>query len=129
MGVTVATVTENVCLSRHRKADLEFFRSAIQTLATLTNLAAQKHDRTPAFQSVHPVSRTEAGLQIAVATKPYVEMSHMSNQKKSEFVSNIFCMRRFWGGHGEISTKTCFIQVGMICQEYYFIDRLSFRLP
>jgi hypothetical protein len=41
-------------------------------------------------------------------------MSRMSNQRKAEFVSDIFRMRSFWGGHGEISLKTCFIQVGMI---------------
>jgi hypothetical protein len=88
--VTVATVIKNVCLSRCRKADLEFFRSGIQTLAILTHLAASKRDRTPAFQFVHCVSRTEAGLQIAVVTKPYVEMSHMSNQWKAEFLVTFF---------------------------------------
>jgi hypothetical protein len=60
------------------------------------------------------MSRTEAELQIAVTTKPYAEMSLISNHRKAEFVSDIFHMQRFWGGHGEISPKTCFIQVGMI---------------
>jgi hypothetical protein len=73
--------------------------------------------------------RTKAGLQIAVTTEPYIEMSHMSNQRKAEFVDNIFHMRSFWGGHGKILRKTCFIQVGMICQKYGFSDRPSFRLP
>jgi hypothetical protein len=50
----------------------------------------QKLDRTPAVQSVHNVSRTKAGLQNVVTTKPYVEMSHMSNQRKAEFVGDIF---------------------------------------
>jgi hypothetical protein len=72
------------------------------------------------------MSRTEAVLQIAVTTKPYAEMSHMSNQRKNEFVSDIFCMGRFWGGHGKILPKTYFIQAGMICQKYCFSDRSSF---
>jgi hypothetical protein len=67
------------------------------------------------FQSVHHVSRTEVGLQIAITTKPYAKMSHTSNQQKAEFISDISLMWRFWGGHGKISLKTCFIQVGMIC--------------
>jgi hypothetical protein len=91
-AVTIATVIRNVCLSRHRKADLESFRSGIQTLATLTHLVAQKRHRTLAVQSVHNMSRTEAGIQNAVMTKPYVKMSHMSNQHKDEFVSDIFCI-------------------------------------
>jgi hypothetical protein len=61
--------------------------------------------------------RTEAELQNAVTTKPYVEMSCMSNQPKAEFVGDIFHMQSCWGGHGEISPKTYFIQVGMICQK------------
>jgi hypothetical protein len=38
------------------------------------------------------VSRSEAGLQNAVTIKPYVEMSHMSNQQKAKFVGDIFRM-------------------------------------
>jgi hypothetical protein len=53
-------------------------------------------------------------------------MSRMSNQQKAEFVSDIFRMRSFWKGHGEISPKTNFIQIGMICQKYYFSDQSSF---
>jgi hypothetical protein len=69
------------------------------------------------------VSRTEAGLQIAVMTKPYVEMSHLSSQQKDEFIGDIFHMRRFWGGHGKILPKTCFIQEGMICLECHLKGR------
>jgi hypothetical protein len=36
-------------------------------------------------------------------------MSHMSNQRKAEFVGDIFCMRSFWGGHGKILPITYFI--------------------
>jgi hypothetical protein len=129
MTLTVATVIKNVCLSRHRKADLIPIRSSIRALASLTHVAAQKPEQTPTFQSVHPVSRTEAGLEIAVTTKPYAKMSRMSNQQKAEFISDIFHMQRFCGGHGKISPKTYFIQVGMICQKYCFSDRSSFRLP
>jgi hypothetical protein len=39
-------VIGNVCLSRHRKADLILFRSCIQTLASLTHFVALKPDRT-----------------------------------------------------------------------------------
>jgi hypothetical protein len=92
-------------------------------------MIAQKPDQATAVQSVHNMSRTKAGLQIAVTTKPYIKMSRMSNQQKAEFVGDIFCKQSFWGGHGEISPKTCFIQVGMICQKYYFSNRSSIRLP
>jgi hypothetical protein len=59
-------------------------------------------------------------------TEPYIEMSHMSSQRKAEFIDDMFHMRSFWGGHDEILPKTCFIQVGMICQKYGFSERLSF---
>jgi hypothetical protein len=81
-----------MCLSRHKKADLIYFRSCIQTLASLTHFVALKPDRAPTVQSVHNVSRTKAGIQNAITTKPYVKMSHMSNQRKAEFVGNIFHM-------------------------------------
>jgi hypothetical protein len=71
---------------------------------------AQKPYGTVTIQSVHNVSRTNAGLQNAVTTEPYIEMSHMSNQRKSEFIGDIFHMRSFWGDHGEILPRTCFIQ-------------------
>jgi hypothetical protein len=95
MAVTVATVIGNMCFSRRQKADLISFRSCIQTLASLTHFVAQKPDRTPTFQSVQNVSRTEAGVHNAVTTKPYVEVSHMSNQQEAEFINDIFCMRSF----------------------------------
>jgi hypothetical protein len=82
-----------------------------------------------AIRSILNVFRTRAGLQNAVTTEPYAKMSHMSNQRKAEFVGDIFCMRSFWGGHGDISPRTYFIQEGMICQKYCFSDRSSFRLP
>jgi hypothetical protein len=85
-----------MCLSRRRKADIISFRSCIQTLENLTHFMTQKPNRTPAVQSVHNQSRTETGIQNTVVTKPYVEMSPMSNQQKSEFVSNIFWIRSFW---------------------------------
>jgi hypothetical protein len=107
-----------MCLNRHRKADLVSFRSCIQTLASLTHFVAQKPDQTPAVQSVHNLSRTEAGIQIALASKPYVKTGRVSNQQKAEFGGDIFSIQSFWEGHGEISPKTCYIQEGMICQEY-----------
>jgi hypothetical protein len=87
---------------------------------------AQKPGRTTAVQSIHNVSGTKAGFQNAVTTEPYIKMSHMSNQRKAEFAGDIFCMRSFWGGHGEISPRTYFIQEGIICQKCYFSVWLSF---
>jgi hypothetical protein len=52
------------------------------------------------------MSRTEAEFQIAVSTKPYAKMSRKSNQQKSEFVKSNFGIQRFWGGNGEISSKS-----------------------
>jgi hypothetical protein len=92
MVVTVATFARNVCVSRRRKADSISFRSCIWTLASLTHLLAQKPNRTTAIQSVLNVSRIKAGLQNAVTTESYIEMSHMSNQRKAEFIGNIFRM-------------------------------------
>jgi hypothetical protein len=99
---------KNVCLSRHQKADLISSRIGIQTRASLTYLVAQKPDQTPAVQSVHNPSRTETELQNTIATKLYVEMSCMSNQQKDEFVGDVFHIRSFWRGHGEISPKNMF---------------------
>jgi hypothetical protein len=107
---------------------MKWFLVCIQTLASLTHLMTQKPDWATAIQSVHNVSRTKVGLQNAVTTEPYIKMSRMSNQRKAEFVGDIFHMRSFWGGHGEIPPKTCFIQVGMLCQKYYFSDQSSFQL-
>jgi hypothetical protein len=70
---------------------------------------AQKPDRATTVQSVHNVSRTKAGIQNAVTTEPYIKMSHMSNQRKAEFVGDIFLMRSFSGGHGKSLPKTYFI--------------------
>jgi hypothetical protein len=84
-------VMKNVCSSRRRKADSIFYRSCIQTLASFTHFVALKPDRTNVIQYVLSLSRTRAVLQNAVTTKPYAEMSHMSNQRKDEFVSDIFC--------------------------------------
>jgi hypothetical protein len=109
MVITIATVIRNVCLSRHQKADSISFRSCIRTPASLTHHMAQKPDRTTVIQSIHSVSRTKAGLQNAVTTEPYIEMSCMSNQRKAEFIGDIFRMQSFWGGHGEISPITYFI--------------------
>jgi hypothetical protein len=74
-------VIKNVCLSRRQKADSIYFRSCIQTLACLTDLVAQKPDRTAAIQSVHNVFRIRVRIQNAVTTEPYAETSRMSNQR------------------------------------------------
>jgi hypothetical protein len=64
----------------------------MHTLACLTHLVAQKPDRTNAIRSVLNVFRTRVGLQNAVTTEPYVEMSRMSNQRKAEFIDDTFSM-------------------------------------
>jgi hypothetical protein len=102
-------VIKNVRLNRHRKADLVYLRSGIHTLATLTYLVSQKPDRTHAVQSVDNLSRTETRIQNAIVTKPYVEMGCISNQRKAEFVRNIFRIRSFCGGHGKFLPNTCFM--------------------
>jgi carboxypeptidase C (cathepsin A) len=96
MVIAIATVIGNVCLSRRQKADSISFRSCIQALASLTHLVAQQPDRTTAIQPVHNVSRTKAGFQNAVMTEPYIEMSCMINQRKAEFIGDLFRMRSFW---------------------------------
>jgi hypothetical protein len=125
---TIATFIGNVCLSRHWKVDSISFKSCIRTLASITHLMAQKPDRTTTVQSVHNVSRTKVGHQNAVTTEPYIEMSHMSNQRKAEIVGDFFHMRSFWGGHSKILPRTCFIQEAMMCQKCYFSIGSSFRL-
>jgi hypothetical protein len=52
-----------------------------------------------------------------VTIKPCIRIGRMSNQKKAEFVGDIFCIQSFWGGHDKILPKTYFIQKGMICQK------------
>jgi hypothetical protein len=106
MAITVATVIENMCLSSRRKADVVIFGSCIPTLASLTHFVAQKPDQTPAVQSVHNLSRIEAGFQNTVAAKPYAEMGRMSNQQKAELIGDIVHIQSSWGDHGKISPKT-----------------------
>jgi hypothetical protein len=89
-----------VYLSRRQKADIVIFGSCIQTLASLTHFLAQKHDQTPAVQSGHNMSSTEAGIQNAVAAKPYAKTGRVSNQKKAEFLGNIVHIQSLWGSHG-----------------------------
>jgi hypothetical protein len=48
------------------------------------------------------------------------------NQKKAEFVYDIFCIQHFWEGHGKISTKTWFIQEGAICPEMLIQQPVEF---
>jgi hypothetical protein len=55
MVITVATVIGNVCLSRHRKADLESSKICILTLVSLTHLVVQKPDQTPTAQHLKSV--------------------------------------------------------------------------
>jgi hypothetical protein len=52
----------------------------------------------------------------------------MSNQQKSEFVDDIFHLHSFWGGHGEISSKTGFIQDGAICLEMLIQQPVEFLI-
>jgi hypothetical protein len=104
LSITCPELKSNLSIT-YRKADLVSFRSRIQTLASLTHFVALKLDQTPAVQSIHNLSRTEAGLQNAIATKPYSETGRISNQQKAEFVGNIFHIRSFCGGHGEILPK------------------------
>jgi hypothetical protein len=84
-----------MCLSRRRNADSISFRSCIRTLASLTLRMAQKPDQTTAIQSIHNMSRTKAELQNAVMTEPYIDISHVSDQWKAEFIGDIFRMRSF----------------------------------
>jgi hypothetical protein len=51
----------------------------------------------------------------------------MSNQKKYEFIGDIFGIQSFWGGHGEILSKTGFIQEGAICPD--FLIQQTGRVP
>jgi hypothetical protein len=40
------------------------------------------------------------------AVELYIGMGCMSNQQKAEFVSGIFHIQSFWGGHGKISPNS-----------------------
>jgi hypothetical protein len=126
MAVTIATVIKNVCLSRHWKAELVIFRTSIQTPASFTHHVAQKPDQTPVYQSVQNLPRTGTWIQNAIATKPYVKTGRMSNQKKAEFVDDIFHIWSFWRGHGEISPKTWFMHEGTMCPEILIQQPVEF---
>jgi hypothetical protein len=41
------------------------------------------------------MSRTNAAFQNVVTTEPFVKMSRMSNQRKAEFVGDIFSYAKF----------------------------------
>jgi hypothetical protein len=70
-------------------------------------------------QSVQKLSSSETWIKKIVAIKLYAEIGHMSNQKRDQFVDDIFCMQSFWGGHGKISPKGWFIWEGQICPELF----------
>jgi hypothetical protein len=54
-------------------------------------------------------------LQKSVATKPCVKIGCMSNQWEPMFVSGVFRIQCFWGGHGEISPNFLFVPKGQVC--------------
>ncbi len=54
-------------------------------------------------QFVHNLFRTETEIQSTVETEPYVKTSCISNQKKAEFVGDIFIYEVF----GEVMAKFC----------------------
>jgi hypothetical protein len=89
-AITIAVVIKNVCLCRCQKAEFVTFMTGIQIPVSFTHLVAQKPDQAPYTQSVQNLPRTETRLQNAVETKLYVKTGHMSNQRKSEFVGDIF---------------------------------------
>jgi hypothetical protein len=59
MAVTVTVVIENVCLSRHQKAELVIFRTGIQTPASFSHLMAQEPDQESYTQSVQNLPQME----------------------------------------------------------------------
>jgi hypothetical protein len=88
-AITVAAVTQNVCMSRHWKSKLVAYGSRKQPSPSL--LTSGK--------------LSLPGLQNPVAIKPCIRIDRMSNQWKAEFVNGNFCIQIFWGGHGDISSN------------------------
>jgi hypothetical protein len=64
MAVTIATVIENMCLSKRQKADLVSLRSCIQTLASLTHFMAKKPDQTFGSQSIQNLPEIEPNFKM-----------------------------------------------------------------
>jgi hypothetical protein len=50
----------------------------------------------------------------------------MSNQRKVEFVSDIFYIQSFWGGHGKIPPKTLFVSKGAIYPDFLIQQPVEF---
>jgi hypothetical protein len=57
-------------------------------------------------------------LQKSIVTKLYVEIGHISNQQKAEFVDDIFHIQSFWGGRGNILPKSLFMPEGQVCPDF-----------
>jgi hypothetical protein len=90
MALTVAAVIENVCLSRHRRAEFVTLRICMQTPACFAHLVAQKPDQAPVYPVCPEPDRHWTWLQNSITTKPYVETGRMSKKKKAEFIGDIF---------------------------------------
>jgi hypothetical protein len=50
----------------------------------------------------------------------------MSNQQKAEFIIGNFGIQSFWGGHGEILSKSWFRPKGRVYPEFWFIKPIEF---
>jgi hypothetical protein len=79
------------------RSDLVFRPQQVSPTARPKNLP--KHLYT---QYVQNLIHTETRLQKSLETKPCVQIGHMSNQHKAEFINNIFHIQSFWGGHSVI---------------------------
>jgi hypothetical protein len=43
----------------------------------------------------------------------------MSNQRKAEFINDDVDIQSFWGGHGEISSRSGLMSKGMVCLNFF----------
>jgi hypothetical protein len=90
MAVTAVVVTKNVCMSMCWKAESVTYGICNQPSPKFVHLLPLKPDRLPVCQ-VRPESFQHLILiQNPIAIKPCIGIGHMSNQRKSEFVSGNF---------------------------------------
>jgi hypothetical protein len=96
MAITVAAVIENVCMSRHFKAEFVAYGTRLQPLPRFTHLLPLNAD----CSSICPES-VQHLIQISkFRSYQTIGIGHISNQWKAEFITGKFHVQSFWGGHG-----------------------------
>jgi hypothetical protein len=116
--ITIVVVTEIMCLSRRWRARQVSYRIRNQVSSRSTRFGPLKAGISFQSPSCPKQFSTLFCLQKSVATKPYVEIGRMSNQRKAELIHGVFRIQSFWRGHDEFSPRSGLVPKGTICPDF-----------